>query len=152
MQIDLSREDLFVKQFYASILLFNWFYRLIIVHFLSNIPVYVNLTSDSLYKTLNIHFIYSHSSIVMLTDLQIKSLSERTKFSWSLKLYPAFYLQSQNLEWQHRSSLRQSRDSRKYFYIAFSVLASTFYPFKNLFVDPLSVYGSTSNRTFILVG
>ena len=27
-----------------------------------------------------------------------------------------------------------------------------FYPFKNPVVDPLSVYRSTSNRTFILVG
>ena len=48
------------------------------------IPHYVNLTSYSLYKTLNIPFIYSHSSIVMLTGLHIKSLSERTKSSWSL--------------------------------------------------------------------
>ena len=72
----------------------------------------MNLTSDSFYKTLNIPFIYSHNSIVMLTGLQIKSLSERTKSSWSLKLYPALYLYPQNLEWQHRSSLRQSRDSK----------------------------------------
>ena len=29
---------------------------------------------------------------------------------------------------------------------------STFYPYSNSIVDPLSVYGSTSNRTYLFVG
>ena len=49
------------------------------------------------------------------------------------------------------SSLRQARDSRKYFYFNYSWSVQKLYSFENSVVDPLSVYVSTSNRTFILV-